>query len=598
MAASDPSTRAPASGRQSPKRRTVIHAALDDVRRVSEITSVMTRHGLAGVLSFLGLEPEPSPQAEPDAQTPEQLGLDAAPSRLARRVRRVLEELGPTSIKLGQILSTRPDLLPPVYIQELKRLQDMAPAVPFGQIRQQVESSLGRPLEEMFLHFDGEPLAVASMAQVHRAQLFDGRQVVVKVQRPDIERMIRSDMSVLYYLARLGEATIEEVGLYNPVAIVKEFEKAITQELNFLIEAQNTRQARANSASLPGVVIPEVIDALSSASVITQTFIEGSKLDQLEVSSQRAQRLCRVALEAAFKQIFEDGFFHGDPHPGNMLITPQDEVVFLDWGLVGRLSTVQREQLVELLFALVTQDIDGITRMVLRMGAPDGRVSMRALREEVERLYGEHLVMHGTLSSIDVASLMEDIMGLSHTYRIRINPQYALLAKATATVEGVLRAVHPQLDVVQTLRPFGQRLMLERMSSERLAKGVVTTLVSANHLLRELPLQLDQILMDVEGGELRVQVSHPQLDLLSGALSMLGSRIFLGFMAGALIIGGCVLLTTFDWRPLGVPMLVVFAAICFLAAGGFAFAALSWHFLSGGLGKVKLAPWLKLWRRR
>lgn len=590
---------------QPKRRRTVVGAAMDDVRRVSEITAVMTRHGLSGVLGFLGLE-----QSEPEELTPaelsgefgaeqvEQLGLDASPSRLARRVRRVLEDLGPTSIKLGQILSTRPDLLPPVYIQELKRLQDMAPEIPFDQVRRQVERSLGQRLEEMYLHFDGEPLATASMAQVHRAQLFDGRQVVVKVQRPGLERQIRSDMSVLYYLARLGEATIEEVGLYNPVAIVKEFEKAITQELNFLIEAENTRQARQNHQDMESVVIPEVIDALTSAEVITQTFIEGYRLDQLEVSSERAQRLCKIAMEAAFRQIFRDGFFHGDPHPGNMLITPDDKVVFLDWGLVGRLSSVQRDYLVELIFSLVTQDIDGITRQVLRMGAPEGRVSMRALREEVERLYGEYLVVRGQLASIDVTALMEDVMGLSHSYRIRMNPQYALLTKATATVEGVLRAVYPELDVVETLKPFGQELMLERLSSERLAKGVLTTLVSANHLLKELPLQLDQILMDMEGGELRVQVNHPQFDQFSGAIAVLGSRIFLGFLAGSLIIGGCVLMATFDWRPLGVPMLVVFASICFLAAGGFAFAALSWHFVSSGFGKLKIAPWLKLWRRK
>lgn len=586
------------------QRRTVIHGALDDVRRISEITSVMTRHGLSGVLSFLGLEPPPLEQSADETfegvlpEQPEQLGLDASPSRLARRLRRVLEDLGPTSIKLGQILSTRPDLLPPVYIQELKRLQDMAPQVPFDLVRRQVESSLGKPLESMYLHFDGEPLATASMAQVHRAELFDGRQVIVKVQRPDIERLIRSDMSVLYYLARLGEATIEELGLYNPVAIVKEFEKAISQELNFLIEAENTKLARENHQDLAQVVIPEVIDALTSGEVITQTYIEGYRLDQLEVNSERAQRLCKVAMEAAFRQVFRDGFFHGDPHPGNMLITPDDRVVFLDWGLVGRLSTVQRDHLIELLFALVTQDIDGITRQVMRMGSPEGRVSMRELREEVERLYGEYLVVRGQLSSIDVASLMEDVMGLTHQYRIRINPQYALLTKAMATVEGVLRAVHPDLDVVETLKPFGQELMLARFSSERITKGVLNSLVSANHLLRELPLQIDQILMDVEGGELRVQVNHPQFDQFSNAIAVLGSRIFLGFLAGSLIIGGCVLLTTFNWRPLGVPMLVIFAAVCFLSAGGFAFAALSWHFVSSGFGKLKLSPLLRLWRRK
>lgn len=575
------------------ERRSRLGAAREDARRLSEITRVMTRYGLREALHWIGVETE----EEAVTEDVEALGMDAPTSTLARRLRRVLEDLGPTSIKLGQILSTRPDILAPSIIEELRLLQDRAPEIPFEQIQMQVEDTLGRPLEELFEHVEREPLATASMAQVHRARMFDGREVIIKVQRPGIGRLIRSDMSILYYLARLGEATIDEVGLYNPVAIVKEFEKAITEELNFLIEAENTKTAHRLAADLPDVIIPEVLDDYTGARVITQTYIEGFKIEELEVGSERAQKLCTIAMDAAFRQIFRDGFFHGDPHPGNMLITADDRVVFLDWGLVGRLSAVQQDQLVEMLFTIANQDLDGITRMILRMGAPEGRVSLRALRAEIERMYGEHM-RHEHLQDINVTAVMEDIMDVAHKYRIRMNPEYALLTKATATVEGVLRTVHPELDVLETLKPYGQELMVRRLSGERMARAVASSVVSANHLLRELPLQLDQILMDVEGGEFRVQVAHPQIDQLGPALNTLGSRIFLGFLSGALIVGGCILMTTFDWRPRGIPMLLVFASVCFLSAGGFAFMALSWHFVRGGSTKLRVTPFLNLFRRK
>lgn len=563
----------------------------EDVKRMREIASVIGRHGLREVARLWGFDsPEDLTQDPSDVLSPHETA-----ERKARRWRLVLEELGSTSIKLGQILSTRPDLLPPEYINAFARLQDHAPAVPFEQVRHQVESSLGKSLEELFAFVDPEPLATASMAQVHRARMDNGREVIIKVQRPGIDREIRSDMAVLYTLARLAEATIDDVSVYNPVALVKAFEAAITQELNFLIESQNTKIARKNCEHLPRVIVPQVIDSHTSSLVITQTYIEGYSLSQLEEGSARAKDLCDVALKAAFEQVFRDGFFHADPHPGNILVTQDNAVVFLDWGLIGRLSAIQRDYLIDLLFALVTQDIDSITRMIMRMGEPQGRVSLRSLKLDVEGLLGRTLLHRETLQDIDVGTMMEEVMAMSHKHGIRINPEYALLAKASATVEGVLRGVYPELDVVQTLKPYGQDLMAQRLSGERVGRALMASAVSANSLLRELPLQIDQLLMDVEGGQWQVQVSHPQLDQFSQSMGTLGIRIFLGMMAGSLVVGGCVLLASVQWHVRGVPMWLVFAAMCFLAAGGFAFAAISWGLTSG---KVRIGPWLRLWRRR
>lgn len=576
---------------QLPAKRGVITSVVTDVKRLREIGAVLTKHGLSEFVRLSGLESIFGiTHAEADAAVLEDRRT------IATRARRVLEDLGPTFIKLGQILSTRPDMLPAVFIHEFQKLQDAAPTIPIEEVREQIEAAFGRSCDEIYAEFHEEPLATASIAQVHRAKLQDGRDVVVKVQRPGIENKIRSDLALMYYLARIGEATIVEVGIYNPVGIVKEFESAITAELNFLVEAQSTILARKNAAHDEGVIIPEVIGELTAPRVMTQSYVAGRSLQSVEPGSERGKRLVKIAMEAAFHQIFRDGFFHGDPHPGNMMVTDDDHVVFLDWGLVGRLSGAQQDQLIDLILSIITNDTDGIARIVLRMGRPEGRVNLRLMRSDIQRVRDRYLTLQ--LEEIDVTALMEDIMELAHEHRIRINPEYALLTKATATVEGILRVVYPDLDIVATLRPYAERLIRERYDGKRIVRGAVTGLMSVNHLLRDVPMQLDQVLMDIEGGELRIQVQHPALDAYQQSINILGSRVFMGFIAGGLIIGGSILLATESWTIYGVPVLTVLAVLFFLSASGFAFAALSWHFVTGGWRKLRLSPWVRLFRRK
>lgn len=568
-------------------KRGVFKGALHDARRLREIAFVLSKHGFKELTRGLGLDSYVSDYDETNS---------ASEAPLAIRVRRVFEDLGPTYIKMGQILSTRLDLLPPVYIQELQKLQDRAPSVPFEEVAAHIESEFGQPLDKLFSEFDAEEIATASMAQVHRATLFDGREVVVKVQRPGIAPIIRSDLAILYYLARIGEATIDEIGLFNPVAIVKEFERAIIEELNFMGEAANNERARLNAIDIPEVLIPEVIAEFTTPTIITQTYVDGHKLSTIEIDSYRAQRLAKIAMEAAFQQIFVDGFFHGDPHPGNMLVTDDDRVAFLDWGLVGRLSRGQQDELVDLIISVITDDIDGITRTVLRMGYPDKRVNLRRLRRDISKVRDTHLTR--SLSEMDLSSLMEDIMEIAHDHRIHINPEYALVTKCTATVEGILRSVYPSLDIIGTLRPFAERLFKERYSAEQLMKRGLVTLTSLNHLLKDVPMQFDQVLMDLEAGDIRVNVAHPSLDQHLSAVNVLGSRIFLGFLAAGFIVASSVLISTFDWRPWDIPLLAILGLLGFSTAMILSFAALAWHFTQGGLKKVRVGPILKFfWRK-
>ena len=565
--------------------RNPIAALYHDVNRLRAISAVLAKHGLTEFAGLIGLGKFITPgQDETDVDQP----------TLAVRSRRVLEELGPTFIKLGQILSTRPDILPPVFIDEFQKLQDNAVDVPFEKIREQVEQEFGATIEQTFSTFDEKPLATASMAQVHRATLKDGTEVAVKVQRPGIEPQIISDLSLLYNFALIGEATIDEVGIYNPVAIVKEFERAIREELNFLIEAANTRRARAN-CTLEGVLISEVIDELTTSRVITQTFIAGRPIHEVEPGTDRAYKLVNIAMEAAFLQIFQDGFFHGDPHPGNMVVT-DDEVAFLDWGLVGRISRAQQDQLIDLIVSIIANDLDGITRIVLRMGRPEGRVNLRNLRRDIEIVRDRYLTL--PLEEIEVTSLMTDIMSIAHDYRIRVNPEYALLTKATATVEGILRTVYPDLDIVTTLKPYAERLVRDRYDSQRVLKGVMAGAINFNHLLRDVPLQMDQLLMDVEGGELKFQIDHPALDAHTNAMTILGSRILLGFIASGLIVGGSFLLAQHEFYVYEIPLTTVVGAIFLALSVVVGVSAYVWHFIIGAPRKLRLRPFFRWFSRK
>lgn len=569
------------------EKRGVFQGAIHDARRLREIAFVLTKHGFRQTTNSFGLSSYVSEhdEVETSDQTP-----------LAIRIRKVLEELGPTFIKLGQILSTRPDLLPPDFISELEKLQDRAPSVPFEDVQAHIEETFQKPLKELFSTFESHEIATASMAQVHRATLFDGQEVVVKVQRPDIGPLIKSDLAILYYMARLGEATIDEIGLYNPVAIVKEFEKAITEELNFLGEAANNERARHNAANDPNVLIPTVIPEFTTSTIVTQTFVNGFKLSTIEVNSERARVLATIAMEAAFQQIFVDGFFHGDPHPGNMLITEDDRVAFLDWGLVGRLSRAQQDELVDLITSIIMDDVDGITRTVLRMGYTDKRVNLRKLQRDIGKVRDVHLTRN--LKDLDLSDLMEDIMGIAHEHRIRINPEYALVTKVTATVEGVLRTVYPSLDIIGTLRPYAERLFKERYTAEQLLKRGLVTLTSVNHLVRDVPMQLDQVLMDIEAGDILMNIRHPALDHHTATMTVLGTRIFMGFLSMGLLISSAILISSIDWRPFGIPVLAVLGILAFTTALVVSFAAIAWHFTMGGVKKLRLSPWLRFFRRR
>jgi ubiquinone biosynthesis protein len=573
---------------------TPVKTAVKDVMRLREITGVLTKHGFRAAARRLGAEDEGQVEDKSFETSQSLIGEDY--DEAAVRFRRVLEDLGPTFVKLGQIMSTRPDIMPPAFIEELKHLQDRVPPMPFESVKQAIEENLGKPLTEIFAEVNEKPIGAASIGQVHRARTHDGIEVVIKVQRLGIGEIIRSDLDLLYYLARILEATIQEVELYTPTAIVKEFEKALLSELDFRQEGRNIQEFGRNFEDVPNVTVPAVYEEYSNDRIMTLEFIDAIKLSQLESGSPRAERVLKTLLDAMVKMVLEDGFFHGDPHPGNILVREDDTLVFIDFGLVGRLSAAQQDDLILLIVSVLTGDVEGISRTLLRMGSPVGRVSLREFKADVVRIRDEYLLSN--LSEINVSRFVQECTTAAQAHKIRLNPNYAVLTKAAATIEGIMRFLDPDLDIMAIGMPYARELAKRRFTAKKLAQGVMTSAMGLSGFLTQVPQQLDQVLMDLEGGNLTVGIKNPAIDEVGKHLNTLGTRLFLGIMAAGLSICAAILLAPHDFKIYEISVGLVLGIALAGLATLFFWWALSWHIVgSSSNSKLKLGPIVRLLRR-
>ena len=518
-------------------------------------------------------------------------------SEAAIRFRRVLEDLGPTFVKLGQVLSTRPDLVPREFMEELKQLQDQVGPMELEDVYDQIETSLEEPVDELFPEFDEKPLAAASIGQVHLAETAEGEECVVKVQRPGIQEKIRSDLDILYYLAKLLEATIEEVELYSPTTIVSEFEKAILAELDFEQEAQNVEEFAANFADVEEVSAPAIFNDYTTTEILTMEYIEARKLADIEGGTEEAEEVLNNLLDAMVKMVLYDGFFHGDPHPGNILVREDQSLVFIDFGLMGRLSESQQDDLISLILNVLAGDVDAISRVILRMGRPIGRVNLREFRADVERIRNKYI--EATVAEIDVSKFIQEIMDAAQYHKIRLNPNYAVLTKTAATIEGIMRRLKPDLDVMELGMPYARELALHRFSAQKIAQSAVNTAVGFSSFVTKVPQQMDQVLMDVESGNLTITVRNESLDQMGETLNTMGTRLFLGIIASGLAVVAALLIQPHDTEIRGIPIMLVLGI---LAAGGATLLfwwALGWHVAASRKGKkLRLEPLMRLFRRK
>ena len=537
-----------------------ILSAVRDIERLRQVVLVLVRHGFGEIVERTGIGQLVLRASDPQPRAPSAGGERQG---VGPRLRMVLEDLGPTFVKLGQILSTRPDLLTADIIDELKKLQDRVPPVPFAQLREEVEAELGGAVGETFARFDETPLASASIAQVHRAQLLRSEpgggdelhEVVVKIQRPKIRATLERDLDLLFLLARAIERGMPEARIYAPVALATEFERAVMAELDFVEEADNAERFRRAFEERSGARFPRVYREASTRTVLTLEFLEGQKPQAAVAAGHSGERIAKTALRVLFTQIFEDGFFHADPHPGNLLIQGSVEepvLGMIDLGLVGRLSPQVRDRTVDLMVAAVRQDSQGVADALYALGTPTRRVERAEYNADVTRRAEKYLGK--PLKEISMAALIRDLAQGAGTYGLEIPSEFLMLGRTLMTIEGVGRELHPDLDVFSECRPYFTQLVLRRYSPERLGSDALKTLTRMGGTASGLPGKVDDVLDDLRRGGLSVRAHDPSLPAVA---ELLGRRLFSGLVVAALILGGSLLLALRPAaEPLGTGLLV------------------------------------------
>ena len=526
------------------------------LRRYREIVEVMGRHGFGQLVDLLQLR---SYLALPRWLL--RRGRSAPALGAPQRLRLALEELGPTFVKLGQILSTRPDLIPPAYIAELARLQDTVPPEPWEPIRAQIEAELGAPPEELFASFERVPIAAASLSQVHAATLPDGTEVVVKVQRPDIRETIETDLEILFDLARLLQEHTPLGEIYDLPEIAEDFASTLRAELDFYREGRNADRFRANFAGEPYLYIPRVYWDYTTRRVLVLERIHGIKIDQIEALDAAGYDRYRIGLHAAriiIKEVLEDGFFHADPHPGNFVVMPGEVIGAMDFGMVGYLSRRERADLIRLYVVSVRLDEEGIVEQLIQMGAATGRVDRAGLQRDIARLLRKY---HGLpLKEIRAREVVEEVMPIAFRHHLHLPSEYWLLGKTLAMMEGVGLQLAPDFDMFAVSEPYVRRFVWQMASPHSWGPSVLRGINDWAELLGLLPRVGSQLLTRAERGELEVTIRHKELDQALVRLDRLANRISISVLLAALIVGLALLVPAFNLaRQWGLATMLVIA---------------------------------------
>ena len=505
-----------------------------DLERLRQIAGVLAVHGFGEVVDRTGLSTLiPGRKRDDERRMP--IGI---------RLRKVLEDLGPSFVKLGQIMSTRPDLIPEDILSELKKLQDDVPPEPFSSIREQVERELGCALAEVFESFEERPLASASVAQVHRARLRDEEEtvdVVVKVQRPHVQAVMARDVDLLYWLAKAIVRSMPEAQLYRPISLVEEFDRSVSAELDFVLEADNHERFTANFAQNAHAKFPKVYRRASAKRVLTLEYLEGSKVYAAQRAGVSGELIAKRAVEIIIQQIFEDGFFHADPHPGNIIILgdADDPIIgMVDVGMVGRLSPKMRDRVVDLVLAAVREDYSGIADALYAIGRPSHKINRDAYDAEVAALAQRYLGKR--LKDIELGPLIRDLVMGSRKFGVEVPAEFLMLGKSLMTVEGIGKEIYPDLDLLEEVRPYFMQLFQKRYSPERMTEDALRGLRRLGTAASEMPLQLEEILDDLRKGAFSIRTQQTQLE---SAADRLGRRAFSGLVVGSLIVGGSILLS-------------------------------------------------------
>jgi ubiquinone biosynthesis protein len=536
------------------------------VKRYGQIASLLVRHGRADLVRQANLE------GTLDGGLPEEPRAGQVDEKLEQRGEALaddLERLGPTYIKLGQLLSTRVDLLPPEYLTALARLQDRIDPFPYEDVERIVSSELGVRISKAYDEFEREPMAAASISQVHRATLRDGRKVAVKVQRPDIRGTIRDDLETLGELAAFLDEHSDRAHRYRLVDVLEEFRRSLLREMDFRNEARNLETLAENLAEFERIVIPRPVESYTSSRVLTMDLIRGRKvtsLSPLSLMELDRERLSNDLFRAYLKQILVDGFFHSDPHPGNVFITDDGRLALIDLGQVATVSPEMRESLMKLVLAVADGDASEAASILLDLSEPEGDADTAGFRDAVT----DTVMLSEGRSASDIAlgAILLGLTGVAGAHRIRPPTELAMLGKTLLNLDQVGRVLDPDLEPNVMLRRHAAELMERRMTSSLKPANLFKAALEANELVQQMPRRLNRIMEMLADNEMSVQVNAIDEAKLIAGLDKIANRITLGLLIAALILGAA-LLVRVDAGPtiLGYPALALIFFVVAAVAG-------------------------------
>lgn len=473
---------------------------------------------------------------------------------LGERIRLVLEDLGPTFVKLGQLASTRSDLLPESIVAELVKLQDSVPPFPAETARSIVEQELDQPLHDIFEAFEDTPLAAASIGQVHRAVLHGGRSVAVKIQRPGVTRTMHRDLEILQDLSILAEKKLDWARQYGLARMTEEFSRSLLAELDYAQEGRNAERIAGQQPdqAKAKVVVPAIYWDYSSARVLTMEYVSGITLNRREELLTRGLKLKTVAqqlVEMMLDQIFIHGFFHADPHPGNVMLLDNGKLALIDFGMVGRLSEEMKDGLSALIIALMRRNTDSMVRAILRLGVIPEDADRVALRDDMDRLRESYYDI--PFNQVSIGKALNDLFGIARKHRLVIPPDLAMLGKTMLTLEGVVANLDPSFSIVQMAEPFGRQLVKQRFSGSRVQRKVLEGIADLAESLVELPAQARQLSALISSGKLKVEVGLPELKDMEHKFSRVGNRLSFSIvlLAFSIIMAGLIIGSSLRGTP-------------------------------------------------
>lgn len=535
--------------------------AVRDLGRLHDIGAVLIRYGFGELVRRIGMagaleragralhwhEPEALARLEPPA-----------------RVRRALEDLGPSFVKLGQILATRVDLFPAEWIAEFSKLQDAAPAIPFAELLPQLTEDLGAPPETVFARIETQSLAAASLAQVHRAWLADDTAVILKVRRPGIRPIVEADLRLLARLAEIVESEAPELRRYRLREVVRQFTLSLRRELDFSAEGRSAERIAANFAGHPEIVVPRIYWPWTGERLNVQDYVDGipgRNLAAVEAAGFDRKLLARRGAQAVLKMMLEDGFFHSDPHPGNVFYLPDNRIAIIDFGMVGRLSEERRYQLAVLLFGLVSHDTQNVADVLLEWSG-GAQIDSDTLQAEIDSFVDQY---HGVpLKSFDLVAMLSDLIAILRDHGLALPPDLALLIKAFITLEGMGRQLDPDFDMASEATPLLEQVLLAHAAPGAILQRGWRTLGSALALIAGLPQDLSQLLRSARHGKLQMQVEVLPLKQFGERFDRAASRLAISIVTAALIVGSAIVMTVV--REPALPGLPSFGLLGFIAA--------------------------------